>query len=311
MSHAAPLLLTGASSGIGLGAALSLAGRYPLILPVRSAARGVELSKRLMAVHPNANIQTPICDLASLGSVQAFAEQLTQEALSPPLAGIACIAGVQIVQGLQRSVEGHELTFAVHHLAHSLLVLRLLDHLALGASVLFVGSSTHNAGDFWARLFGFKGGRFTSVEALARGESIAQGRETAIGNERYATAKLCNLMTMHGLSREMPADKVRFCAVDPGLVPGTGLARENTALNRIGWSAMRHVFPLFPGVSKPLRSGATIAWALTAPDLAGRSGLHFNYRAEPSETSAESRDPALTMQLLSQTRSLLRLGGFL
>lgn len=311
MRNDAPLLLTGASSGIGLGAALALADRYPLILPVRTATRGAELLALIRSAYPDASIQTPICDLASLTSVQALREQLMEANGRTGLAGIACIAGVQIVKGMQRSADGHELTFAVHHLAHTLLVMKLLDLLVKDAPVLFVGSSTHNAGDFWSRLFGFKGGRYSNVAALAKGETFSPGSETAHGNERYATAKLCNLMTMYQLAREHPATQVRFCAVDPGLVPGTGLARENNTFNRMGWSAMRYFLPLLPGVSTPRRSGAAIAWALTAPELAGRSGLHFDYQKREAPTSAEARDALLGTRLLAETRELLQQSGFL
>lgn len=310
MSQDAPLLVTGASSGIGFATALILAASHRLILPVRSVERGDALQRAIKAIHSHADLQTTVCDLASLGSVREFSTQLAASLRNVVLGGIACIAGVQIVKGLQLSADGHELTFAVHHLAHSLLVLRLLGQLAPGAAVLFVGSSTHNAGYLWARAFGFEAGRFSSVEALARGDTLTEASEPARGRQRYANAKLCNLITMYGLAREIPATRLRFCAVDPGLVPGTGLARDNTALNRLSWATMRHVLPVFPGASTPKHSGSTIAWALTAPELEGQSGLHFNYRAVQSATSAAARDPLAGARLLAETRHFLQRSGW-
>lgn len=54
-------------------------------------------------------------------------------------------------------------------------------------------------------------------------------------------------------------------------MPGTGLARDDSALQRVAWSALFPALRALPGVTSPARSARTLAFALgeTHPELRG------------------------------------------
>lgn len=300
---ASTFLITGASSGLGLAVARRLAAEptRTLILPVRNAARAETLRAALAGTR--ARLETPLADLAALASVRALVDALAGR----PLAALACIAGLQFQHGRARSADGYEATFAVNQLAHVALLAGVWRQLEAGAPVLFVGSGTHDTRDAWARLFGFRGGRYTSAARLAAGDCGPVASDAQHGRDLYATSKLCNLATMRALARQWPAERHRFLAIDPGLMPGTGLAREAGAVARFAWTRiMAPLLPGLPGVSSAARSGATLADLVTGRFAAGRSGVHVDYRGIETAVAPAADDPALADDLL---RGCLRLVG--
>lgn len=282
-------LITGATSGLGLEAARALArdGRRRLLAGARTPAA----ASALRAAVPPERLTVLELDLGSLASVRSFAAEARRvlDAAGERLSGIACNAGVQLVGPTRRSAEGHELTFATNHLGHFLLVHELLDLLAPGAAVVSTASGTHDPADGMARRFGFRGGIFPGADAVARGELDPSASGKQQGMDRYATSKLCNVLFTYAMAARVPAPAARFIAFDPGLMPGTGLARDRSAAERFGWS---YVMPLIgravPGVSTPARSGAALARLLAEPGLAPATGSHFDFRLRRAPTSAFS-----------------------
>lgn len=295
------LVITGASSGLGLALARRLARdpRNRLILPARNDERAAALRAALGATA--ARIETPLADLASQAEVLRLADRLARE----PIAGLAHVAGLQFQHGDSRTIDGIETTFAVNHLAAFALSVKLLPALVPGAPVLFVGSGTHDRRDLWARAFGFRGGRYTSVARLARGDGGPVGSRLQHGRDLYATSKLCNVATALALAARIAPNRARFYAIDPGLMPGTGLARAAPAPVRFVWTRlMRPLLPGLPGVSTAERSAAALDWLLTAPELQGRSGLHVDYRQRETPVAAACHDPALIDDLVGGSLAL-------
>lgn len=290
-------IVTGATQGLGLAIARSLAavpgGR--VVLAVRDAARGESVARAL-----GGRAEVRRLDCASLADVRRFVAEW-----EGPLDGLVNNAGLQQVAGTQRSAEGWEETIAVNHLAATALTVGLLPHLA-GGRVLFIGSGTHNPQNRTATVFGFRGARFTSVDALARGESDAAS-DRQRGLDRYATSKLLNMVTAMELARRIRPERTAFFTLDPGLMAGTGLARTAPAPVRLLWSTvLRWVAPLLPDTSTPERSGAAAAWLLTAPGVAARSGEVFDYERKPStRVWAAARDEDLGRRVLDETLALL------
>lgn len=284
-------LITGATSGLGLEAARALAqqdGRHHVLAGARRPATAAVLR----AAVPPERLTVLELDLGSLASVRSFATEARRllGRAGGRLSGIACNAGIQPTGPLRRSADGHELTFATNHLGHALLVHELLDLLAPGAAVVSTASGTHDPADGLARRFGFRGGVFPDAAAVARGEPDPSVSEKQQGMDRYATSKLCNVLFTYAMAARVPASAARFVAFDPGLMPGTGLARDRSAPERFGWS---YVMPLVgravPGVSSPARSGAALARLLSEPELAPGTGLHFDFRLRQTPTSELSR----------------------
>lgn len=299
-------VITGATSGLGLAAARALAAQgHRLILPARDPARADAAIRELRSEYPLSSIEAVPCDLASLASVREAAVAIGRKLGGARLAGLACNAGLQIVTGVQRTGDGIESTFAVNHLAHFLLTALLMPQLARGASVVFIGSGSHDTRDFWSRAFLFRGARYTSASELAAGKADSRASVGQQGRDRYSTAKLCNIVTALELARRIPASRARFNALDPGLMPGTGLARDNTAFNRFMWrSFVRWLLPGLPGATTAERSGASLAWMLSDPGLAGVSGRYLDYRRKETPVSAAGQDPALARDLFETSIEL-------
>ena len=77
---------------------------------------------------------------------------------------------------------------------------------------------------------GFRGARYISAEACARGE-WKPGGSTLPGADAYATSKQCNLATVIEFAREFP--KLHFNAIEPGVNPSTSLSRDANGSVRV------------------------------------------------------------------------------
>ncbi|MGH9838723.1 MAG: SDR family NAD(P)-dependent oxidoreductase [Blastocatellia bacterium] len=292
-------IITGATQGLGLATAESLArnSNHRVVLAVRDADRG-----RKVAAAMGGNVEAHRLDLSSLAEVKQFVS-----AWQEPLAGLVNNAGVQIINETRRTIDGYEETIAVNHLAALALTVGLMPHLA-GGRVLFIGSGTHNPDNRDTAMFGFRGARFTTIDALARGDGDATSTRQ-LGLDRYATSKFLNMVTASELARRYPAETTAFFTLDPGLMAGTGLARTAPQIFRVVWSSvLRWVAPLLPDTSTPARSGATAAWIMTADDLLSRNGEVFSYDREPSRRVWDrARDPETGRRVLEESLELLKL----
>jgi len=268
--------MTGGTQGIG---AVALERLLELDCEVVLAARA---PSRLA---PHGRLRAEAVDLAALAEVRTFARSV--EAADVLIAN----AGVQVVSADRQSEDGHELSFAVNHLAHFLLFMELLPRLSRGGRVIFTGSGTHDPQDRAAALFGFRGGRYTSAERLARGD-VGDDRGLRLrGLDRYATSKLCNLMTVNELARRLSAERLGVFSFDPGLVPATGLARDHGPIAHRLYGGLAPLISWLPGASTPKKSGRALAWLALTEELDGRSGEHFGYEKRHVHVWSGADDP--------------------
>jgi NAD(P)-dependent dehydrogenase (short-subunit alcohol dehydrogenase family) len=283
------ILITGATRGLGLAIAEALAatGACDLVLAVRDVEAGEAVARRLSG-------GARVLEL-DVGSADSIA-RLTR-AWSEPLDALVNNAGLQLTGPLTTTERSTETTFEVNHLGPLQLTLGLLPWLR-GGTVLGIGSGTHNPHNVTARIFGFRGARFTTVESAARGESDGRS-DRQRGMDRYATSKLLSMVTTMELARRYP--ETRFVTLDPGLMPGTGLARTAPRLAQLGWNALRWLVPLIPDASTPERS-ARAARALLLSD-APISGEVYDFTGRPSRRVWErARDPSLARSVLDEWR---------
>lgn len=272
------VLITGSSSGLGRAVAgqLARAGLNRLILPVRDQRTGDALRAEIESLGCK-NVSTPLLELASLASVRQFIEELA--AHEPPLSlqGLLLNAGTQSAHELRFTPDGFESTFAVNHLAHYALFKGLLGRLTPTASVGWTGSGTHDPNLRAARAFGFRGAQYHTAMMLAQGQYPGAKNPEQTCRDAYATSKWCNiLLARHFGSQE--SGRRRFFAFDPGLMPGTGLAREQRGIALAAWN---HVLPrlvgILPGASSPQKSADTYFKLLQGQIAIEENGSYFEY----------------------------------
>jgi NAD(P)-dependent dehydrogenase (short-subunit alcohol dehydrogenase family) len=288
-------IITGASSGLGLECARALLRSDPswhLVLPVRDVGRGADAVSQLD--EPQRCTVMPM-DLASLASVRTFTENVRGANLSP-LHAIVCNAGVQVVSGTEWTEDGVELTFGVNHLGHFALVQGLLDQLAHPARILVVSSGTHDPN----KHTGMPNPDYTSAADLAH-PRIEQSADD--GRRRYTTSKLCNLLYTYELDRRL-GQGVSVNAFDPGLMPGSGLARDYPPVQRLAWRYLLPALRVLPGVRSIRTSGRYLAALANDARFDGVSGDYFD-GLRPIRSSMDSYDRDKALDLWETSERLL------
>ena len=130
------VIVTGASSGIGLETARALAAHGArVVLAVRDEARGRAAAGALPGPGP---AEVRLLDLARLDSVRAFARDW-----SGPVDLLINNAGV-MAPPLSRTADGFELQFGTNHLGHFALTNLLLP--SISGRVVTVSSGVHRSG---------------------------------------------------------------------------------------------------------------------------------------------------------------------
>jgi NAD(P)-dependent dehydrogenase (short-subunit alcohol dehydrogenase family) len=298
-------LITGATSGLGLHVANRLAqqGGHHLIVPLRDATKAQAVVDQLCAAGA-AQVSTPALDLASLASVAEFVKAFNDGATTP-LDGVLFNAGCQSANRIAFTVDGFETTFAVNHLAHLLLMKGLSNRLAPKARVGWTGSGTHDPKETAARLSGFRGARYTSAARLAKADYEPGTSAAQTCRDAYATSKLCNIVAARAFAQRQP-EAATYFSFDPGLMPGTGLAREHGAAAQWVW---HHVLPrlaaILPGTSTPVASSTILTELLTGVRQPSYNGAYFNYTGRQIEPAAPATEAWVAEDLMSGSEVLM------
>ncbi|MEV7189739.1 SDR family NAD(P)-dependent oxidoreductase [Kitasatospora sp. NPDC093102] len=197
-------VVTGGASGIGLETARALAASgAEVTLAVRDTRAGLAAARQITDTTGNRRILVAALDLADRGSVARFAASW-QGALHV----LVNNAGVMATPEL-RTPEGWELQFATNHLGHFALATGLHAALAAagGARVVSVSSVGHLNG----------GVLFDDPHFLRRPYDPWAA---------YAQSKTANVLFAVEAARRWAPDRIAVNALNPGRIPGTGLARH-------------------------------------------------------------------------------------
>jgi NAD(P)-dependent dehydrogenase (short-subunit alcohol dehydrogenase family) len=289
-------IITGPTSGIGHAAALELAKHGTVVLVGRDRGRLGGVQKTIERAGQHA--VPVVCDLSDLASVRRAAAEIIT--LDLPLAGLVNNAGI-IEMRATKNAQGWDTAFATNHLGPFALTEALMPHLRDGANVVFVCSGVEDPERKPAAIAGFRGGRYISAEASARGE-WQPGGSALPGGDAYATSKQCNLATVLAFARETP--RLRFNAVEPGFSPATGLSRDaNVLLRVLGRYALSPLAPFIRYWSTPERAAKVITSAVL--NESGGTGVYYDERGRPMLGSTLVRDPEFQDRVVAETRALL------
>lgn len=289
-------VITGANTGLGLECARSLLAAddsWHVVLAVRDPRRGVDAIAELG--EPQRCSVIPL-DLGSLVSARSFGDRFRAAGL-PPLRALVCNAGVQVVDGTKYTDDGIEMTFGVNHLGHFAMVRGLLDQVDAPARIVVVSSGTHDP----AKFTGMPKAQYTSAEELAH----PVAGEPADGRRRYTTSKLCNVLFAYELDRKLGqgAKGVSVTAFDPGLMPGSGLARDYSAIGKLVWRFVMPVLRVLPNVNSTRTSGRRLAALASDAKYDGVTGTYFE-GDKAIRSSADSYDQALARDLWETSERL-------
>jgi len=290
-------IITGPTSGIGYRTALELAKHGTVVLVGRDRGKLDGVRREIEGAGGHA---VPVgCDLSDLASVRRAAAEII--ALGLPVAGLVNNAGTGQPRA-SKNAQGWDTAFATNHLGPFVLTEALMPRLRDGANVVFVCSGVEDPERRPAAIAGFRGGRYISAEASARGEWKPGGSSHA-GADAYATSKQCNLATVLAFARETP--RLRFIAVEPGFNPATGLGRDaNLGLRLLAKYVLSPLAPVIKYWSTPGRAAKVITNAvLNEP---GASGVYYNEKGRPMLGSVQVRDPEFQDLVVAQTRALLK-----
>ncbi len=294
-------IITGPTSGIGRATALELAKHGTVVLVGRDTVKLDEVQK---TIEQRGQHAVPVvCDLSDLASVRRAAAEIV--ALPLPIAGLLNNAGIMQMRPTKNAL-GWDMSFATNHLGPFALTEELVPNLPNGTNVVFIVSAVEDPERKPAVAAGFRGGRYISAEASARGEWKPGGAKRP-GFDAYATSKQAILAAAMTFARETP--RLHVNAIEPGLSPTTGLGRGDAGAF-VGF-LQRFIVPLVVPLlvpfikilSTPKRAARVITKILI--DGSGQTGVYYDEGGHPMQGSALVRDPKFQDCVAAETRTLL------
>lgn len=294
-------IITGASSGLGLNAANSLAqaGQYHVIMACRDFAKAERAAQKLGM--PKGSYTVMHLDLASMESVRQFVQNFKNSGRR--LDALVANAAVYLPTAKEPTftADGFELSVGTNHLGHFLLVNLLLEDLknapsnnpAGSSRCIIVGSITGNTNTLAGNVppkadLGDLRGLNAGLDG--RNSSMINGGDFD-GAKAYKDSKVCNMLTMRQMHQRLhESTGVTFASLYPGCIAETGLFRNHVGL-------FRTLFPPFQkyitkGFVSEEEAGRRLAQVVSDPAL-DKSGVYWSWDNEKSSLWFDGVDGAL------------------
>ena len=278
-------VITGFTQGIGRVTATELARTGArLLLVARDRDRGTAVLEAIKKESGNPHIEFLIADLSRMADVRKLAADI--QARTDRLDVLINNAGAMFMQR-QVTVDGHEMTFAVNHLAYFLLTTLLLD--------LIKGTAqTHGA----ARIINVAS-RAHKRAGQVPFDDLMHTRGYS-GFPVYCRSKLANILFTYELARRLEASGVRNVTVNclhPGVI-GSGFGLNNGGLYAL---LMKVAGPF---MQTPEEGARTTIYLATSPDVSGITGTYFD-KCQPKTSSRESQDAGAAARLWQVSEQLV------
>lgn len=274
-----PIIITGASTGMGKAAALQLASAgHPLILLVRDGSKGRDAHAEIVQRSGNRAIEIEHADLASQSEIRAAARRITER--HPVIAGFISNAAAQFNER-ELSPDGIELTFAINHLAPF-----LLTHLFYDALKTYGASKNAPA-----RIV------VTASSLQVPFDLADYNRDTAFdGFSVYAQSKFANLQFTLALARRLDGTGMTVNCLAPGKVR-TELFRRVKSRGKLFATLLQ------PFMISPERAARRIVSLATAAEFAEANGRYF-VGTRAGKANAAAYDEAAQEQLWALSERL-------
>ena len=243
------VLITGASSGLGLAAADGFARLGAEVwLAVRNRQRGEDARTRILEHVREADIHVAVCDLSRLDSVREFGERFTAE--SPRLDVLVNNAGV-LTQERELSADGIELTLATNVVGPFLLTQLLTAILERSAPSRIINVSS--------------GGMYTQE---LRAEDLHSDEGEFDGPKVYARTKRAEVILTEMWAERLAGTGVTVHAMHPGWADTAGIQASLPRFHRVTRPLLR----------TPDEGADTIVWLGAAAEPAKSSGGFWHDR---------------------------------
>ncbi|MDP2274591.1 MAG: SDR family oxidoreductase [Archangium sp.] len=275
------ILVTGATSGIGLEASVTLAREgHKVVLVGRDEAKTRRTVDEVKQRSGSSNVESMLCDFSSQASIRAFAEGY--RAKYDRLDVLVNNAGT-VNEHRTLTKDGIESTFAVNHLGYFLLTNLLLDLIVKSAParIVVVSSAGHYRGTMDLDDLGFEKGGYGIMKA-------------------YTRSKLANVMMTRSLAKRLEGKGVTVNALHPG-----GVATS------IWDGAPKWSQPILSVVKKlvlitPEQGGKTLTYLATSPEVEGTTGKYFEKNKQKG-CAPLARDEALAEKVWVKSAELVKL----
>ena len=274
------VLITGATSGIGLEAAIALARMGArLVMVGRDAAKTARMVQVVRTRSGSASVDSLLCDLSSQRQVRSLAEAFLRT--YDRLDVLVNNAGT-VYTSRTLTEDGVEATFAVNYLSAFLLTNLLLDCLVKSAPsrIVMVSSAGH-----YGATMDFEDLGFTRGYAIMRA---------------YGRSKLAEILFVRELARRLEGTGITANALHPGTV-GTNIWNRAPAFTRPFFAIARRLFMI-----SPARGAETIVYLASSPEVATTSGVYFEQN-RPKPPSRLAQDDALAARLWDESARLVNL----
>ena len=288
-------VITGPTSGIGYRTALELAAHGTVVLVGRNADKLATVQRQIE--DGGGVAASVIADFADVLSARQAAIEIA--ALSLPIRGVLNNAGIMLSKPAT-SRQGWELAFATNHLGPLAFTDALLPALADATNVVFIASAVEDPDRMLAVRAGFRGSRYVSAEAAARGEYQPNGSSRP-GMDAYATSKQGNLATVFSLAKDHP--RLHFRAIEPGVNPASNLGSDVPPALHVVARVLSPAMSLLPHFTTPKRAAKVIVRIVTDPSEA--SGVYYDENGRPMSGSKQIQDPAYADRYIAESRDLL------
>lgn len=273
-------MVTGASSGIGVETARTLARQGATVLIAgRNTERTHAVRDMLREDTRNDAIEAFIADFSSLKAVKGLAEEV--RARYDRLDVLINNAGLWHSK-FTLSADGYEDTFAVNHLAGYLLTEELLPLMreAKSARIAHVASRLHR-----------------SPRTLDLNNLMCERTRFYRGLKVYGHSKLAQVIYSTDLARRLEGTKISSNALHPGDVM-TNVTRDNRFLN---WAIDYAGFLLIT----PEQGARTSLHVATHPSVEGVSGRYFD-KEKIAKAHRRAGDRRLAEALMERSDELVK-----